>query len=216
MPWDVFVSHNRQEKPWVREFVSQLRQLGLRVFFDEDSVSIGGEFHREVTEAIADSRTVVFVISAASTMSPWVADEIDTALHYKAQGRGRTSVLPVFMQNVVLDHPGVAKLAAVRLDRGGQRDAAYERLLRAVLAAADIPASEPLPRAPAWPGSRELSDSLKISNGGRALAIGAHWDDVLLGCLGTLLRLQLAHDYQVTIAVLCTTYSDRYYGYPQQ
>ena len=52
MSWDVFVSHNRQDKPWVRVFVQHLRELGLRVFFDEDSISVGGEFHREVSEAL--------------------------------------------------------------------------------------------------------------------------------------------------------------------
>src|SRR4051812_25531646 len=39
--WDVFVSHNKQQKPWVRQVVDQWRSLGLRVFFDEDSIEPG-------------------------------------------------------------------------------------------------------------------------------------------------------------------------------
>lgn len=214
MPWDVFVSHNRREKPWVREFVRQLRATELTVFFDEDSVSAGAEFHREVTTALSESNVVVLLISAASVASPWVADEINMALHHAASTR-KTTVIPVFLEDVTVDHPGLLQRSPVRLTDERTRDAAYDALLKTILESTGKPLTTVLPSPPTWPGAEVLANSFSINNGGKALAIGAHWDDVLLGCLGTLLRLKTVHDYDVTVVVLCNTYPDRYYGHGQ-
>jgi hypothetical protein len=215
MPWDVFVSHNRKDKPWVRVFVQQLRHLGLQVFFDEDSVSVGGEFHKEVAEAIKESQACVFIISAASVLSPWVADELDMALHYRAANHHHLKVIPVYLESVSFDHAGLNTATPIYLTDKNDRENRYRQLLQELAPSSEVSllgSSDPLP----WPGFRDPSDSLKIHDGGKALAVGAHWDDILLGCLGTLLRLQLLHNYTVAVAVLCTTYADRYYGQPQE
>jgi LmbE family N-acetylglucosaminyl deacetylase len=216
MPWDVFVSHNRKEKPWVRLFVEQLRGFGLSVFFDEDTLAAGTAFHKEATHAIRESRIVIFVISAASIVSPWVADEVDTALHYLAEKREEKTVIPIRLEPVSFDHPTLNRLVAVQLTDKTQRDVQYHKLLRDLLATVDRPPIEEMPTPPPWPGSRGPIASLGIRDGGRAIAIGAHWDDILLGCLGTLLRLQQRHDYEVSVAILCTAYPDWYYSHPQQ
>ena len=214
MPWDVFVSHNRQDKPWVRIFVQHLRKLGMQVFFDEDSVPPGGEFQREVTEAIKESRTCVFVITAASVLSPWVADEINTAFHYRAASNNQLRIIPVYLDSVRLDHAGLDTAAAIHLTEKNMRDRNYRRLLDGIAPGSDL--SQVDPKSLPWHGSRDPVDTLKFNKGGKAIAIGAHWDDILLGCLGTLLRLQLLHDYTVTVAVLCNTYADRYYDRSQE
>jgi hypothetical protein len=50
--YDVFVSHNRKNKPWVRMFVALLRNEGLSVFFDEDSIPFG----RDIVHAIEEGK----------------------------------------------------------------------------------------------------------------------------------------------------------------
>jgi TIR domain/GlcNAc-PI de-N-acetylase len=216
MSWDVFVSHNRKDKAWVRVFVQHLRELGLRVFFDEDSISVGGEFHREVSEALEQSQAFVFIITAASTLSPWVDDEIDMALSYRAASKHQLKVIPVYLESVRFDHPGVKTSTPIYLTEGNQRNILYRQLLHGLAPNSDPAHLDSLAESLPWPGTRRPSDSLKINNGGKALAIGAHWDDILLGCLGTLLRLQLHHDYTVSVAVLCNAYADSYYGLPQE
>jgi serine/threonine protein kinase len=62
--------------------------------------------------------------------------------------------------------------------------------------------------------------TFQIRPGGKALAVGAHWDDIFLGCLGTLLRLKNVHRYEVAILILCNDYKDdhgevKYYGVAQ-
>jgi TIR domain len=113
MSWDVFVSHNRQDKAWVRVFVRHLRELGLSVFFDEDSIPGGIMFHRAVSEALEQSRAFVFIITAASALSPWVEDEIDMALTYSAAGEHEPKVIPVYLEPVRFDHPSVRTLAPI-------------------------------------------------------------------------------------------------------
>jgi hypothetical protein len=216
MSWDVFVSHNRQDKAWVRVFVQHLRKLGLHVFFDEDCISVGGEFHREVSEALQQSQAFVFIITAASILSPWVADEIDTALNYRAASSHQLKIIPVYLESVRFDHPGLNTATAIHLTEGRQRNSSYRQLLHGLAPGSDPADLDSLAELLPWPGSRHPSDSLTINNGGKALAIGAHWDDILLGCLGSLLRLRLFHDYTVSVAVLCNAYADSYYGHPQE
>jgi LmbE family N-acetylglucosaminyl deacetylase len=215
MLWDVFVSHNKREKPWVREFVVHLRAAGLNVFFDEDTIGAGAEFQREITAALSESRVIALIISAASMASPWVAGEVDTALHYAASRRDQVTVIPIFLDEVAVEHPGLVQRSAVYLTDSAQRDSAYRRLVGELLALSKKTQLEQLPPLPPWPDIGHPARSLTMSSGGRAIAIGSHWDDILLGCLGTLVRLKVCYDYQVSVSVLCTAYADRYFGHPQ-
>lgn len=67
---------------------------------------------------------------------------------------------------------------------------------------------EPGPRH--WPfrGLRAsgFSDYLRV------LAIGSHFDDVWLGCSGTLMRLQECYNAQIRVVTLCNTYPLPYFG----
>jgi len=47
--WDVFLSHNSRQKAFVEKVASQWRDLGLKVFFDKDSIHPG----EDVTRAFA-------------------------------------------------------------------------------------------------------------------------------------------------------------------
>jgi TIR domain len=71
----VFVSHNRQQKEWVRQLVEALRRGGLRVFFDEDSIDPGRNFVRAIGDALTRSRHVLLVLSRSALQSRWVALE---------------------------------------------------------------------------------------------------------------------------------------------
>src|SRR5205807_445283 len=93
-----------------------------------------------------------------------------------------------------------------------ERKASYHRLLKKLGVK-----KNPLPNPP-----RDLEidsrpkKSFHLSPGGKALAIGSHWDDILLGCFGTLLKLRLVFNYDVEVCVLCNEYpGGRYYGLVQ-
>ncbi len=61
--WDIFVSHAHEDKePVVRELVTALRSCGLRVWFDEDVLTIGDSLRRSIDAGLLKSRFGVVVL----------------------------------------------------------------------------------------------------------------------------------------------------------
>src|SRR3954451_7212762 len=95
--WHVFVSHNRKDKPWVRRLVAQWQdELGLRVFFDEDSIAPGADIVRALDEGLRHSRHVVLIISPAAMVGEWIALETPVAL-YRDPSPARRRLTPVLI-----------------------------------------------------------------------------------------------------------------------
>ena len=66
---------------------------------------------------------------------------------------------------------------------------------------------EPRPRH--WPFRRLRASG--FSDHLRVVAIGSHFDDVWLGCSGTLMRLRECYNAQIRIVTLCNFYPSEYY-----
>ncbi len=99
MNYDLFLSHNQQQKPWVRRFCEFLRQKKLRVFFDEDSIPPGEPIVAGVERGLRESRHVLLILSPASLGSKWVAMETLLALHDDPDGsEGR--LIPIVVETV--------------------------------------------------------------------------------------------------------------------
>jgi LmbE family N-acetylglucosaminyl deacetylase len=66
---------------------------------------------------------------------------------------------------------------------------------------------EPRPRHWPYRGLRAsgFSDHLRV------VAIGSHFDDVWLGCSGTLMRLRECYNAQIRVVTLCSVYPSEYY-----
>ena len=112
--WDVFVSHNRMQKDWVRATVSQSRALGLRVFFDEDCIEPGEDVASGIERGLRGSRHTVLIISPDSMQSRWVAMETSIAVYtdpHAVEGR----LIPLLLERT--DHKKL-KLHIQRLRLG--------------------------------------------------------------------------------------------------
>ncbi len=208
--WHVFVSHNEKQKPWVREIVDQWKGLGLEVFFDEDSIELGGNIIDSIEQGIQNSQYIVLIITPSSVAAPWVALETAIAIYRDPSARAK-KIIPVLLEKT---DPESIKLSIRILRRADltdpdQRRKNYHRLLRALGVTRRV-----LPDPPAWPDN-QLSRSFQLAKGGKAFAIGAHWDDILLGCFGTLLKLKHLYNYEVTLFIVCTSYGKKYYGVEQ-
>ena len=140
--YDVFLSHNRRQKPWVREFYRFLIKHGLKVFFDEDSIAPGESIIEAIERGIESSRHVVLILSPESLQSQWVAMETAWALH-DAPGK---KVVPVILEEIDLQKVrlGVRTLNAVNLSAPTLREERLRFLLRhlCVENADQLPASE--------------------------------------------------------------------------
>jgi hypothetical protein len=131
--YDVFVSHNRHNKAWVRTFCNFLRFHGLTVFFDEDSIQPGEDVVAAIELALEASRHVILIISPASVASPWVALETAIPAHGDPANLNRT-IIPVMLELVPLAslRPFIRRLSIVDLSQEDNRDDRLSYLLKAL------------------------------------------------------------------------------------
>lgn len=92
--WDVFLSHGSPDKPWVESLAAELRALGLRPFLDAREIEPGDSFPQVLSDGLAGSRFLVFILSPHSSR-PWVDLEWASYLsHHGPLGR----LIPVLLE----------------------------------------------------------------------------------------------------------------------
>ncbi len=131
--YDLFLSHNSKQKPWVRELVRFLRGLGLTVFFDEDCIKSGQDTALAIERAIEASNTLVLVISRSALRSRWVSFE--AALRIYDDPLGETRVLvPILVEPVDWSQVrgAVRRLDRVDLTDPDTREAEFLHFLRSI------------------------------------------------------------------------------------
>lgn len=145
--YDVFLSHNRINKPWVGGFGECLRSAGLEVFFDVESIEPGANFVAAIGNALDTSRHVVLALSDAALKSRWVAMETVAAVLADpdaAEGR----VVPVLLDPIAPERLPVTLRfrQTVNLYDARIRDAQLQKLLHHL----GVP-DDPGRSLPPWP-----------------------------------------------------------------
>ncbi|HEX8203742.1 MAG TPA: toll/interleukin-1 receptor domain-containing protein, partial [Isosphaeraceae bacterium] len=132
--WDVYVIHNPKDTPRVRQLVTQWRELGLRVFFREDSIPLGADAGRARETALKGSRRVVFMISPAALTEELANQETGIALFLDPAANQRL-LLPVIIEPTLEDSIPltIRRLYPADLTDPVQRRDEYHRLLRTLL-----------------------------------------------------------------------------------
>lgn len=110
--YDIFLSHNRKQKIWVRELVKFLRSQGLSVFFDEDNIQPGEDIITALESAVESSDTLVLILSLSSVCSRWVSFE--TAMKvYEDLSSSPKRLIPLLVEKV---DRSLVRLSVRRLD----------------------------------------------------------------------------------------------------
>ncbi|HYI13289.1 MAG TPA: toll/interleukin-1 receptor domain-containing protein [Thermoanaerobaculia bacterium] len=78
--YDVFLSHNAQDKPRVRKLAERLRDAGLRVWFDDWVVKPGDDIYLAIERGLEAARVQVLCLSPEALASEWVTLERNTVL----------------------------------------------------------------------------------------------------------------------------------------
>ncbi len=86
--YDVFLSHNAQDKPRVRRLAERLKQAGLRVWFDEWNIRSADVIALKVDKGLEQSRVLLFYIPPNALASGWVALERSTTIHRDPSNEG--------------------------------------------------------------------------------------------------------------------------------
>src|SRR4051794_15790556 len=87
--YDVFLSHNSKDKPRVRKLAEDLRDAGLRVWFDEWVLKPGDDIYLAIERGLEAARAQVLCLSPAALGSDWVALERSTVLFRDPTNAGR-------------------------------------------------------------------------------------------------------------------------------
>jgi hypothetical protein len=78
MEWDVFISHASEDKEsFVRPLANRLQEQGLRVWFDELTLTVGDSLRRSIDRGLAKSRYGIVVISPNFLKKEWPQKELD-------------------------------------------------------------------------------------------------------------------------------------------
>lgn len=76
--WDVFISHASEDKDdFVRPLAERLRHEGLRVWYDDFTLTVGDSLRRSIDRGLAKSRYGVVVISPNFLKKEWPQKELD-------------------------------------------------------------------------------------------------------------------------------------------
>jgi hypothetical protein len=77
--YDLFVSHATEDKDdIVRPLVDSLRELGLRVWYDEVELTIGDSLRQSIDAGLANSRFGIVIISPSFLKKRWTTYELDS------------------------------------------------------------------------------------------------------------------------------------------
>ena len=92
--FDVFISHNSQDKIIVRKLAEALKNFELKVWLDEEQL-LPGRFWQEAIEAIIETTRTAVVLVGQDGVGPWEDIEMRTCLSEFV--RRKLPVIPVLL-----------------------------------------------------------------------------------------------------------------------
>ncbi len=124
----VFISHNHQDKTFVRRLGADLAANGVRPWIDEAEMNIGDSLISKIGTAIDEMDYFAVILSPRSVASAWVEHELEQALANQLATR-QIRVLPVLLEECQI--PGFLK-GKVYADftKSARYDESFERILR--------------------------------------------------------------------------------------
>jgi len=133
MEWDAFVSHASEDKEaFARPLAEGLQRCGLRVWFDEFTLTVGDSLRRSIDRGLARSRFGVVVVSRDFLRKEWPQKELDGLVARESDGM--KVILPVW-HGITADEirtysPTLADRLAASSDKG--LDHVVRELVRAI------------------------------------------------------------------------------------
>ncbi len=111
--WDAFISHASEDKQeFVKILADALRAKGLRVWYDEYTLTVGDRLRRKIDEGLARSRFGIVVLSPSFFAKHWPQQELDGLAAREVNGI--KVILPVWHN---IRHPEVAGYSPMLADR---------------------------------------------------------------------------------------------------
>ncbi len=97
----IFISHSAKDRDEARNIATKLKNSNLDVWYDEWSLQAGDSLVNKIEKGIADSNTLIVLLSKESMRSRWVKSEINAFLNRSLSERN-ISIIPVFLEKVLM------------------------------------------------------------------------------------------------------------------
>lgn len=92
--YDIFLSYSNRDKSWVIEFVSALKDAGIKTWFDVHDITPGERWDEKIQQALRESSIIVVILSENSVESPWIFFELGAAIADKKR------IIPVLVGDI--------------------------------------------------------------------------------------------------------------------
>jgi RNA-directed DNA polymerase len=99
--FDVFLSHASEDKPKIRKLKDGLETLGIKVFFDEDSIKWGDSIVGKINIGLLKSTYFMPFLTNTFSNKGWTNKELNSAISMNASQKGR--ILPIKTADFNLD-----------------------------------------------------------------------------------------------------------------
>jgi hypothetical protein len=99
--YSCFISHATKDRPFAERLYVDLQNKGVRCYFAPEHMKIGDRLRPRIDETIRLYDKLLLVLSKTSVASPWVEQEVETAIRQEGQ-RGTTVLFPVRIDNTVM------------------------------------------------------------------------------------------------------------------
>ena len=93
--FDAFISHASEDKEFVRPLALELKRLGLKIWYDEDSLHIGDSLSGSIDKGISLSDYGIVIVSKKFFEKSWTRQELQTLITKRANINKRI-ILPVW------------------------------------------------------------------------------------------------------------------------
>lgn len=100
--YSCFISYSSQDHMFANRLHADLQNKGVRCWFAPHDMRIGDKIRPRIDESIRLHDKLLLVLSEASVSSPWVEQEVETALS-KERERGREVLFPVRLDDSVME-----------------------------------------------------------------------------------------------------------------
>jgi len=112
--WDVFICHASEDKAaFVEQLAHQLRQKGLRVWYDDFTLKLGDSLRRSIDNGLKTSMYGIVVLSPRFFEKNWPQKELDGLVIRERDGK--KVILPVWLNVGANDVEGYSPTLADRV-----------------------------------------------------------------------------------------------------
>ena len=85
--YDVFISHSSEDKEdFVRPLASELKNLGIKVWYDEFELKLGDSLRRSIDQGLVNSKYGIVVLSTSFFKRNWTQYELDGFVNREMNG----------------------------------------------------------------------------------------------------------------------------------